>query len=439
MEKLRHLDLFAGIGGFSLGLERSGLSETVAFCEIEKYCQKVLKKHWPDVPIYDDVRELTNERLESDGITNIGIITGGFPCQDISVAGNQKGIGAERSGLWSELCRIIGEVRPDYAIIENVTALLSGDNGRWFQRVLWDLSQIGYSCEWHCLAASQFGAHHHRDRVWIIAYPCAERRDGGRNNREERHVQTNEERGTKEVQQQGNKRVNRVGEVCKVLVDTNSRRFGKSGNECEQQRRTETQRTSETLSRRVSTRNARTENSSENVADTRQQSKRGEKFGFGDEQFNSQTQEVGATARDRPTNSSENVADTERREDNGKRGDSDRRRNTVEGERQAVQQKNRKANTDSTNRHGEDVSDTESERIQGFRTGGEQEPQAHERPILSVRHCEGFRYADWETEPDVGRVVDGLSGRVDRLKGLGNAIVPQLSELIGRAIKECMN
>ena len=173
--KLRTLDLFAGIGGFSLGLERTGGFETVAFCEIEPYPQKVLANHWPGVPIYDDVRELTADRLLSDGI-GIDVITGGFPCQDISHAGNQAGISeGTRSGLWSECARLLGELRPQYAIFENVTALLSGDNGRWFEQVLWDISQVGYDAEWHCIPASELGAHHHRDRVWIIAYPSEDR------------------------------------------------------------------------------------------------------------------------------------------------------------------------------------------------------------------------------------------------------------------------
>lgn len=136
MEKLKVLDLFSGIGGFSLGLERTGGFETVAFCEIEKYPQKVLAKHWPGVPIYEDVKELTKKQLDTDGITGIDVITGGFPCQDLSVAGKQEGIEAGRSGLWSELCRIISDIRPRYAIVENVTALISGDNGRWFGKFL---------------------------------------------------------------------------------------------------------------------------------------------------------------------------------------------------------------------------------------------------------------------------------------------------------------
>jgi len=168
--KMRVLDLFAGIGGFTLGLERAGF-ETVAFCEIEPYAQKVLRKNWPEVPIYDDVRTITADRLISDGI-RVDVITGGFPCQDISVAGNQAGIAdGTRSGLWSECARLIGELRPRYAIFENVRNLLSGERGAWFKRVLWDISALGYDAEWHCIPASELGAHHHRDRVWIICYP----------------------------------------------------------------------------------------------------------------------------------------------------------------------------------------------------------------------------------------------------------------------------
>ena len=169
---MRVLDLFAGIGGFTLGLERAGF-ETVAFCEIEPYAQKVLKKNWPEVPIYDDVRHITAERLISDGI-RVDVITGGFPCQDISLAGEKAGIEGERSGLWTECARLIGELQPRYAIFENVTNLLNGDRGNWFKRVLWDISQVGYDAEWHCIPASQLGAHHHRDRVWIICYPRGE-------------------------------------------------------------------------------------------------------------------------------------------------------------------------------------------------------------------------------------------------------------------------
>jgi DNA (cytosine-5)-methyltransferase 1 len=171
---MRVLDLFSGIGGFSLGLERTGGFETVAFCEIEEFPRRVLREHWPDVPIYEDVRTLDAATLQRDGIA-VDVVCGGFPCQDISLAGRGAGIGGARSGLWSEMCRLFGELRPQYAIVENVTALLSGPPerpGAWFSRVLGDLAEIGFDAEWHCIPASAaVSAPHIRDRVWLVGYP----------------------------------------------------------------------------------------------------------------------------------------------------------------------------------------------------------------------------------------------------------------------------
>lgn len=166
MQKLRVLDLFSGIGGFSLGLERTGGFETVAFCEIEEYPRKVLQKHWPKVPIYHDVRELTADTLRRDGIA-VDVICGGFPCQDISIAGRGAGLAGERSSLWREYARLIGELRPAHVIVENVSALL----GRGLGEVLGDLATLGYDAEWHCIPAAAVGAPHRRDRLWIVAYP----------------------------------------------------------------------------------------------------------------------------------------------------------------------------------------------------------------------------------------------------------------------------
>jgi DNA (cytosine-5)-methyltransferase 1 len=160
------LDLFSGIGGFSLGLERTGGFKTVAFCEIDPFCRKVLAKHWPSVPCYDDIRELTAVRLRADGIVP-DVLCGGFPCQDISIAGAREGIEASRSGLWREMARLVGEIRPRFLIVENVAALLDCGMGR----VLGDLAAVGYDAEWHCVPASAIGAPHIRDRVWIIAHP----------------------------------------------------------------------------------------------------------------------------------------------------------------------------------------------------------------------------------------------------------------------------
>lgn len=160
------LDLFSGIGGFSLGLERAGFT-TAAFCEIDPFCRRVLAKHWPQVPIYDDVRELTAVRLAADGIGSVAAICGGFPCQDISQAGRGVGLHGERSALWWEYHRLIAELRPRVAIIENVAALRS----RGLDQVLGALSEIGYDAEWHCIPASSIGAPHRRDRIWIVAHP----------------------------------------------------------------------------------------------------------------------------------------------------------------------------------------------------------------------------------------------------------------------------
>jgi DNA (cytosine-5)-methyltransferase 1 len=169
-EPYRLLDLFSGIGGFSLGLERSGAFRTVAFCEIEPFPRRVLAKHWPEVPCYDDVRSLTAERLAADGIA-VDAICGGFPCQDISYAGPGAGLAGERSGLWFEYARLVGELRPRFVVVENVRALLS----RGLDAVLGTLAALGYDAEWETIRASDIGAPHHRSRVWVVAYPHGER------------------------------------------------------------------------------------------------------------------------------------------------------------------------------------------------------------------------------------------------------------------------
>ena len=164
---LNTLDLFAGIGGFSLGLERTGGFRTVAFCEIDKKAQRVLNKHWPDTPIFDDVSALTKDLLDETVGVPVHVITGGFPCQDLSTAGRGAGLEGERSSLWFQLLRLIDEIRPRYAIIENVSALRS----RGLEVVLQGINAVGYRAEWHCIPASFLGAHHQRDRIWIVAYP----------------------------------------------------------------------------------------------------------------------------------------------------------------------------------------------------------------------------------------------------------------------------
>jgi DNA (cytosine-5)-methyltransferase 1 len=151
-------ELFAGIGGFSLGLERAGM-KCKWQVEIDPYATAVLKKHWPEVPKHDDVRTFPPQ-----GDYAVDLICGGFPCQDISVAGKGAGLAGARSGLWYEFARIIGVVRPRYVVVENVSALLT----RGMDAVLRTLSTLGYDAEWHVVPASAVGAPHRRERVWIV-------------------------------------------------------------------------------------------------------------------------------------------------------------------------------------------------------------------------------------------------------------------------------
>lgn len=158
---MRVLDLFSGIGGFSLGLEGTGGFQTVAFCEIEPFPRAVLRKHWPDVPIHEDVRELRGETVGP-----VDMICGGFPCQDISVAGKGAGLHGSRSGLWFEAARLVGELRPRWCLFENVGALRT----RGIDRVCSDLEGEGYAVWTMLVGAWAVGAPHRRERVWIVAH-----------------------------------------------------------------------------------------------------------------------------------------------------------------------------------------------------------------------------------------------------------------------------
>ena len=168
--KHKVLDLFSGIGGFSVGLENTGKYETVAFCEIESYPRKVLNKHWPSVTCYPDVK-----KLKGEDIGTVDLITGGFPCQDLSSAGQMRGVGeGTRSGLFREMLRLAEECDRPFILFENVSRILSGpaeNKGEWFNSFLWALAKIGYDAEWFCISAASVGAPHLRERIWVVAYP----------------------------------------------------------------------------------------------------------------------------------------------------------------------------------------------------------------------------------------------------------------------------
>ena len=189
--KLNHLDLFSGIGGFSLGLEATGGFETKAFCDIEEYPRQVLQKHWPHVKQYEDIKELNYERLKADGIDSIDIITGGYPCQPFSIAGRQKGEQDPRH-LWPEYFRLVKELRPTWVIGENV----SGHIKLGLDTVIEDLESEDYSVRPFSISASSIGANHQRERIWILAHsrrsqwPRAELR--GENENETRKENANQ-------------------------------------------------------------------------------------------------------------------------------------------------------------------------------------------------------------------------------------------------------
>jgi len=165
---LTGVSLFAGIGGFDLAMQRQGV-KVVASVEIDKRCNQVLAQHFPDVKQFTDVTEVKGEDLINAGFTpSKGIITGGFPCQDLSVAGKRAGLVGERSGLFWEIARLVEETQTEYFIIENVPGLLSSNNGKDFGVVIGTMADLGYSLGWRVLDAQHFGVPQRRKRVFIV-------------------------------------------------------------------------------------------------------------------------------------------------------------------------------------------------------------------------------------------------------------------------------
>jgi DNA (cytosine-5)-methyltransferase 1 len=166
--KLRTLDLFSGIGGFSLGLESTGFFETIGFVEKDKFCQKVLKKHWSNINIEEDIRNVKGEKYAAE------VITGGFPCQPFSVAGKRKSTADDRY-LWDEMLRVIRETKPRWVIGENVEGIVNINEGMVLRQVLTDLENEGFKSQCIIIPASGIGAWHQRKRIWIIANSSSQR------------------------------------------------------------------------------------------------------------------------------------------------------------------------------------------------------------------------------------------------------------------------
>ena len=320
VSSLKHVDLFSGMGGCSLGLEATGGFETVAFCDIEKFPRKILKQHWPHVKQYKDIKELTNERLQTDGIIPIDIITGGYPCQPFSVAGSQRGEKDKRH-LWPEMFRLVKECRPTWVIGENV----SGHIKLGLDTVLEDLESEGYSTRAFSISASSVGANHKRERVWIVGHS---QHNGSSS--------STKSRSFKETSNDNQEGKNEAGELAGA---------GRS-------------------------------NGGADVEDTRRTLRQGSLF------------------------------ETENENETGKE-------NADQFERSS-----------ETSRNG--ISYTNGTGSQGLRSERELRESQEERQISWERW--------WEFDPDVGRVAHGVPKRVDRLKGLGNSLVPAIPYIIGQSI-----
>jgi DNA (cytosine-5)-methyltransferase 1 len=381
--KLKLLDLFSGLGGFSLGLERTGCFKTVAFCEIDKYCTLILNKHWKGIKVYDDVRKITKEQFDADGIEYPDILSGGFPCQPFSVAGKQKGTGDDRH-LWPEMFRIIKAFRPRIVIGENVKGIINIQDGLVFETVCTDLENEGYEVQAFNIPAAGVQAPHRRERIWVIATNVAnpisddERREITRSYEEARRIQEEHREN-----------------------DSSSRFFSGTS----------------------AIRNS--DNGHEVMANTN--------TGLRDE-TEEEIQSRGKTLN--PSSAGRGVEDVANPESVRFRGGNREECGTEERKFQQSEQEGSSIRSETEGRSSQNrtnVANTESSvgnELQVDTRDGKLETQEIPRDGSSLRREGSW----WDVEPDVGRVAHGVPGRVHRLKGLGNSIVPQIAEEIGKAI-----
>ena len=382
---MKILDLFSGIGGFSLGLERAGF-KTVAFCEIDKYCQLILKQHWEGVKIYHDVREITRQKYEQDGLELPEIITGGVPCQPFSVAGQKKGTKDNRH-LWPEMFRVIKDFNPRWIIVENVRGIINIEDGVVFESVYTDLANEGYQTQSFIIPASGVGAPHRRERVWIIAH----REESMVNSDSIRFEQHNE---TKETTSRGRTSTSTTSTGSNVAhsdINHAKQSIRKSNGA---QNKIQKEYRKENSSSRKSSRAGEvweSNNRYEDVANSRRTS-RGEQSSRNKESIRS-----GSPKETEWSTDSDSIARSSERE---------------------------KVMADSSSQQSLSTDNREKQREAGDKKQGEL-GGSYSRPLWSQ---------NWNFEPNVGRVADGVQGRIHRLKGLGNSIVPQIAEEIGRAI-----
>ena len=409
---MKVLDLFSGLGGFSLGLERTGKYKTVAFCEMDKYCKLVLQKHWKGVKIYNDVKEITKARFEADGIEFPEVITGGFPCQPFSVAGKQKGTSDDRH-LWPEMFRIIQEFKPRWVIGENVKGLINLENGMVFETVCTDLEGEGYEVRAFNIPAAGVGAPHRRERIWIVAHAKCynEIQQIQRSNGTQDQIQS-------KCGQEDN--TSRIFSRTSSIRQTNHRHEDMENSRRTLQQGTELRKTNEDEIRKEDA-NQLERSSSPSKSDVANTDSR---------LRNRENEEVQAR-RDTINDGSKDVANTKYTGLQNKSGRGYRKL----AEKSCREKETRNQSTLCTSTRSTDVANTESSDRHDNETltrDGESQTQEVSRDGSSLSGEGSW----WHTEPDVGRVAHGVPGRVHRLKALGNSIVPKIAEEIGKAIVE---
>ncbi len=429
---IKVLDVCSGIGGFSLGLEATGSFETVAFCEVDKFCCKVLNKHWPNVPIYDDLKELGNEPERI--IQDFDLLCGGIPCQPFSQAGNRKGKEDDRH-LWPYVFEIIKSKKPTWVIIENVAGFVN----MALDDVCLDLETENYSTQPYVIPACGIEAPHRRDRVWIIGKlmvdPKCDKHIGevggsleekGENEKRhgEEYSSTRISSGTSEVRLSNNG--HEGGEVM-----ANSESIGENG-VCRETKSEHDQGNARMESKCSSNGQSKQEPSQE-VADSESDRLLSRNGGLRDGNGNgllSNEERDGSEVRGEVSGRSrlrtkENVADSE--------CEGLERQHELSSTKRGKNEGSLSGSESSFSRvREENATDSSSERLQRSEQHetlvGETETP---RTIAQSFKNDG---SQWAVEPNVGRVADGIPNRVDRLKSLGNAIVPQIIYQIGVAI-----
>jgi DNA (cytosine-5)-methyltransferase 1 len=376
--KLKVLDLFSGIGGFSLGLHSTGIFDTVKFVEFDKFCQKVLQKNFPDVPIEGDIRDVKGEEFEAD------VITGGFPCQPFSVAGKQKGTNDNRY-LWPEMFRLIKKIKPEFVIGENVQGLINLQNGMVLRQVQDQLESEGFEVQCFLIPASGIGAWHQRNRVWIVGHS---KHNGLLASESRGKFQTTNKKWSEKKQETTCKfkRANRsssseVGNRSKTGIEQSSERK-MDGNVP-----TISKRSNETLSK-IDVSNTISELSDGCSSPTRDSKKEFIRLecneGWDWQKVRSQTERCSEQA----------MADTE-----------------TEG----LQRRSISTDLEGSQRSSNNTSETSTEE----------------------------QYTWWQTQSNLCGVPNGISRELDknrsnRIKSLGNAIVPQCARILGLAVKKVL-